>query len=77
MDMEKFYNIFKKDVLSPRESQVSALILRGYSSAAIGARLSIAEATVKANRRSIHAKLGISSQAELFALFIEDIQFYH
>lgn len=65
---------FKGDVLSRREREVAAMILRGYSSAAIGVELGIAEATVKANRRSIYAKLGISSQAELFALFIREMR---
>lgn len=68
------FESFMSHVLSPRERQVAAMILRGYSSAAIGAELAIAEATVKANRRNIYAKLGISSQAELLALFIRQLQ---
>lgn len=73
-DFEAQFLAFQSHVLSQRERQVAAMILRGYSSAAIGAELGIAEATVKANRRSIYAKLSISSQAELFALFIRQMK---
>ncbi len=60
-------------VLTPREIEITALILRGHSNAAIAQRLGIANGTVKIHRKNIHQKLDISSQSELFALFIQQI----
>ena len=44
------------------------------SSDLVGLSLGIAEGTVKNHRKHIHAKLGISSQAELFALFLRHLR---
>lgn len=57
--------------LTRREQQVVELTLRGHSADAIGKLLSIAPGTVRIHRRNIYAKLRISSQGELFSLFIE------
>lgn len=64
---------FLPGLLSPRERSVVELVLRGHSSASIGVRLGISEGTVKNHRKHIHAKLGISGQAELFALFVRHV----
>jgi len=56
--------------LTKRETEVSSLILRGYSSAAIASLLNIFVGTVKVHRKNIYAKLEISSQGELFSLFL-------
>ena len=56
--------------LSPRQTQVALLILQGHSSVSIGLRLGISAQTVKVFRRQIHARCGVSSQAELFALLL-------
>lgn len=57
-------------VLTPRETEVIAMVLRGYSSAAVGARLAISDETVKVHRKNAYRKLEISSQAQLFSIFI-------
>ena len=56
--------------LSQRQAQVALLILQGHSSVSIGLRLGVSAQTVKVFRRQIHARCGISSQAELFALLL-------
>lgn len=68
--MELAFESFGSAVLSPREQVVVQLILRGHSSASIAGNLAIAEGTVKNHRKSIYAKLNISSQQELFHQFI-------
>jgi DNA-binding CsgD family transcriptional regulator len=68
--MELAFESFGAAVLSPREQMVVQLILRGHSSASIAENLAIAEGTVKNHRKSIYAKLGLSSQQELFHQFI-------
>ncbi|GLZ85971.1 helix-turn-helix transcriptional regulator [Metapseudomonas resinovorans] len=62
---------FGAGVLSDRELEIARLILRGYSSKAMAERLAISPETVKVHRRHLYAKLDISSQPELFSLFIQ------
>ena len=59
--------------LTERETEVANLILRGYSSEAIGLTLDIRPSTVKVHRKHLYKKLQISSQAELFALFLDSL----
>ena len=54
--------------LSPREAEIIHLVLRGHSSPTIAVSLGLAEGTVKVHRRNAYAKLGISSQGELFSM---------
>jgi len=61
---------FGRDYLSERECEIVRYILKGQSSRSIAQCLSISTDTVKAHRKHIHAKLGITSQAELFSLFL-------
>ncbi|MAQ39396.1 MAG: helix-turn-helix transcriptional regulator [Thioclava sp.] len=58
-------------VLTPRETEVIAMVLRGYSTTAIGANLEISDETVKVHRKNAYRKLSISSQAQLFSLFLK------
>jgi len=60
-------------VLTPRERDVVTLILRGYSTKSISQALGISPGTVKVHRENIYGKLGVSSQAELFNLFIASV----
>lgn len=59
---------FGAQLLSPREAEVVQLVLGGRSTRAIANLLGTSEGTVKVHRRHAYAKLGIASQAELFAL---------
>jgi len=54
--------------LTPRELDVCARVLVGYSSEAIALDLGIGESSVATYRKRAYGKLGISSQNELFAL---------
>jgi DNA-binding CsgD family transcriptional regulator len=62
-----------KPRLTRREAEVVSLVLRGHSSESISRQLGIASGTVKIHRKNLYAKLGISSQAELFSLFLTTI----
>jgi DNA-binding CsgD family transcriptional regulator len=59
--------------LTKRESQVVQLFLHGHSTKSIGERLDISPETVKLHRKNSYAKLDVSSQAELFYLFIDSL----
>lgn len=60
-------------VLTPRESQIVELTLRGHSSEAIGRLLEISPGTVRIHRRNVYSKLRINSQGELFSIFLKTI----
>jgi len=64
---------FGSDALTPRECEVVKLVLRGYSTKSVSQALGISPGTVKVHRENIYAKLGVSSQAELFTLFIASV----
>jgi DNA-binding CsgD family transcriptional regulator len=64
---------FGHDVLTPRECEVVKLVLRGYSTKSISQSLGISPGTVKVHRENIYGKLGVSTQAELFNLFIASV----
>lgn len=66
---------FASSLLTPRERRVLFYMISGYSSALTAQRLSTTEGTIKIHRKSIHRKLDIRSQAELFSLFINCIPF--
>ena len=67
---EDRFRDFGSDVLTTRERQITQLILIGHSSNSISLNLGISLPTVKTHRRNIYSKLQISSQAELFSLFL-------
>jgi DNA-binding CsgD family transcriptional regulator len=64
---------FGRALLTPRERDVVTLILRGYSTKSISQALGISPGTAKVHRENIYGKLGVSSQAELFNLFIASV----
>ncbi|WP_460078412.1 helix-turn-helix transcriptional regulator [Pseudomonas sp. H3_H05] len=64
------FSRFAADQLTPREQLIVSMILRGHSSLSISLHLGIAEGTVKNHRKHLYFKLGISSQSELFHLFV-------
>jgi DNA-binding CsgD family transcriptional regulator len=61
---------FGRAALTPREAEVVRLLLRGHSTKAAAESLGIAVATTALHRKRTYAKLGVSSQAELFYLFL-------
>jgi DNA-binding CsgD family transcriptional regulator len=66
---------FASSLLTKREREVLFYMISGYSSALTAQRLHTSEGTIKIHRKSIHRKLDIGSQAELFSLFINCIPF--
>jgi DNA-binding CsgD family transcriptional regulator len=55
--------------LTRREADVCAHIVLGYSAIATGLQLGISPQTVATHRKRAYAKLGVSSQTELFGLW--------
>ena len=64
------FRTFGASMLSPREKDVLELMLRGYGTDISAERLDIAVETVRRHRKSIYRKLDVSSQTDLFSLFL-------
>ena len=64
------FRTFGASLLSPREKAVLEMMLRGYSTDSSADKLGIALETVRRHRKSIYRKLDVSSQTDLFSLFL-------
>lgn len=64
---------FGESLLTERETQVIHLVLHGHSTKTVAEKLSISIETVKLHRKHAYAKLEVSSQAELFYLFLDSL----
>ena len=62
---------FTASSLTAREREIVGLQLRGHSVKAIAGRLDIAPGTVRNHIKNVHLKLEITSQRELFSMFID------
>lgn len=69
--LQAAFSNFGRSVLTPRECDVVQLLLRGHSSRSIGEKLDITRGTVKIHRHNIYEKLDISTQSELFYMFLD------
>ena len=65
------FDNFGEGELTQREREITQLLLRGHSSKSIARELGIAPGTVMVHKRNLFAKLGITSQFELFSRFID------
>lgn len=63
-------DLVRVGTVSPREAEVCAHIALGYSIHAISLTLGISENTAATHRKRAYSKLGISSQNELFARYL-------
>ncbi|WP_264214729.1 helix-turn-helix transcriptional regulator [Leisingera thetidis] len=68
---ERTLEDFARNSLSPREAEIVQMILKGHSSLSISLTLGIALPTVKSHRKNAYAKLGISTQQQLFNAFLQ------
>jgi DNA-binding CsgD family transcriptional regulator len=59
--------------LTPRERDIVGLVLQGHPVAAIAARLRLSENTIKSHRKRLFAKLDITTERELFVMFVEHL----
>ncbi|EJN27569.1 response regulator containing a CheY-like receiver domain and an HTH DNA-binding domain [Pseudomonas sp. GM78] len=66
---DAFVHILKGQ-LTETQRYIAKLILQGHSSTSIAAALKISEGTVKVHKHNIYQRLDISTNAELFRLFI-------
>jgi DNA-binding CsgD family transcriptional regulator len=72
--LQHAYQNFGTSVLTDREHEVTQLLLRGNSAKSIARSLLIAPETARNHLKRIYSKLGVTSQAELFALFFRVLE---
>jgi DNA-binding CsgD family transcriptional regulator len=72
--LQQAYQNFGASVLTKREREVTLLLLRGNSAKSIARSLLIAPETTRNHLKRIYSKLGVASQAELFALFFRALE---
>jgi DNA-binding CsgD family transcriptional regulator len=68
------HRYFGSSLLTERERDVVHLLLRGNSAKAIARGLGISPETARNHLKRIYPKLGVASQAELFALFFRALE---
>ncbi len=61
---------FGTSIVTTREQEVLQLTLQGYSTAVAAERMNISVETLRRHRKNIYQKLDLSSQADLFTLFL-------
>ncbi len=72
-DMETLFAALFSDCLTVTQRRVVSLLLRGHSALSIAMTMGISEGTAKNHRANIYKRLNISSQGELFRLFIDHL----
>ena len=68
----KLKDSIAKPALSTRERQILAMVVIGLTNQEIGARMFLAESTVKSHLSSAYEKLGVRSRGEAVAMILED-----
>jgi DNA-binding CsgD family transcriptional regulator len=71
--LTRCFEHFGDELLTDREREITQLLLRGHSVKSVARELKIAPGTVMVHKRNLFAKLGITSQYELFSRFIDDL----
>lgn len=64
---------FLPGALTPREREIVRLALNGFDNAAIARRLGIGDQVVRNRKRGVYDKLDITSERELFRLFLDHV----
>jgi len=59
--------------ITPRETDIIEMMLKGHSAKSMSSALDIEEGTVTNHKRNIYAKIGIHSQAQLFDRFLRTL----
>lgn len=65
---------FGSSILTTREQEIVRLTMRGYSDKLAARELDISPGTVRNHKKSIFSKLQVTSQGQVFGLFLEVLQ---
>ena len=73
IDYRAAVDAYLQDELTPRERDIVGLILLGYPTAEIAARLTLSVNTVKNHKKRMYVKLDITTERELFLGFVNHL----
>lgn len=73
-NLSRAFELFGASVLTRRESEIVRLLLKGSSAKAVARALDISPGTARNHLKRIYPKLGVTSHAELFALFFRALE---
>ena len=68
-------NLPQKELLTPREREITELLLQGYTNKQIADMLHISENTMKTHTRNIYSKLNVANKRELLQLAFSSASF--
>nr|WP_298249332.1 helix-turn-helix transcriptional regulator [uncultured Halomonas sp.] len=71
--VEAAFDSFGQEVLTQREREIVRLLLAGHSTKSAARELNISDGTVKVHRKHIYQRLEVSSQSQLFRLFLDHV----
>lgn len=71
--IEQAMACFGAESLTDREREIAILVLKGHSTRSIAEVTGVTAGTVKIHRKNLYRKLAISSQSELFSLFLSSL----
>lgn len=72
--LEHALGSFGSSLLTPKECEILHFVLHGYSVKYIAEKLENSVETIKHHRKNIYLKLDVTSQSELFYLFIASLK---
>ncbi|MCK2183943.1 helix-turn-helix transcriptional regulator [Halomonas getboli] len=71
--VEAAFDSFGQEALTQREREIVRLLLAGHSTKSAARELDISDGTVKVHRKHIYQRLDVSSQSQLFRLFLDHV----
>ncbi|UYG07405.1 helix-turn-helix transcriptional regulator [Halomonas sp. M4R1S46] len=71
--VEAAFDSFGQEALTAREREIVRLLLAGHSTKSAARELDISDGTVKVHRKHIYQRLNLSSQSQLFRLFLDHV----
>jgi DNA-binding CsgD family transcriptional regulator len=71
--VEAAFGSFGQEALTQREREIVRLLLAGHSTKSAARELDISDGTVKVHRKHIYQRLEVSSQSQLFRLFLDHV----
>ncbi|WP_129140829.1 helix-turn-helix transcriptional regulator [Modicisalibacter coralii] len=71
--VEAAFASFGQGQLTAREQEIVRLLLAGHSTKSAARELGISDGTVKVHRKHLYQRLDVSSQSQLFRLFLDHV----
>ncbi len=65
--------VFGQGLLTERESEITLLMLKGYTAATLAPLIGVTHGTAKNHIKSIYRKLGVRSHVDLLVMFIDEL----